>query len=118
MVEGNELFVQLASTVEPGRDQDGVIIGDGDGTAVQGQVVDGAAGEAVVHRFGAASLHPADVGGLQSEVDGIELHLKATEGALVTPDGQDVAAEGGIATGGAGGAAEVEDGGGEDASME
>jgi hypothetical protein len=72
--------------VQPRRNEDLKLVGNGDGPAIKGLVVDATASQPVVDAVGPSVLAPPDVRCFKAKVGIIELDLKATEGAPVTPD--------------------------------
>lgn len=89
--------------MEAGGNEDAEVVRNCDGAAVEGLMVDAAAGETVVGGVRAAELTPADVRGLQRQISVVQLHGVAAEGAAVAPGGDHRTAEIGIPTGAANG---------------
>ena len=101
--ERGEVLLATGGSVEAGGNENGQVLGDADGAAVEGPVVEAAAGEAVGGSVGASGLMPHDVGGVEAEVGAVEAHAVAAEGAGVAVEVEHFRPEVGVAVAASGG---------------
>ncbi len=99
--------------MEVGGDEDREIVIEADGAAIEGAMVEAAAGKAVGGDIGAGGLVPHDMGGVEGEIGRSEPDGEATEGAGMTVGGEDFGPEGRKADA-RGDGFEIESDGGED----